>query len=278
METITRQGLREFEEYLYDNEKAEATVRKYVCAVVAFGVWLDGRELGKRRLLEYRDALLEGKKARTVNGELSAIHSYLKFRGLESCKVRFLKVQHQPFLEETRELREAEYKCLLETAKNQGKERLYLVMMTICSTGIRVGELASITVEAARSGYANIHMKGKCRRILLPRDLCKRLLDYAKRRGITSGHLFRTRSGRPLDRTNIGHEMKKLCAAAGVDPRKVFPHNLRHLFARCFIAVENNLAHLADVLGHSRIETTRLYVAVSAETHIQILNKMQLVI
>ncbi len=278
MHTITKENIQAFALMLREEEKAEATERKYVMAVERLGAFLAGRELNKRLLLEYRGLLLAEKQPQTVNGDLSAIHAYLRFYGLDSCKVRFLKVQHQPFLEENRELQEQEYRQLLDAARMKGNERLYLVMTAICSTGIRVSELMYITVEAARSGYANIRMKGKCRRILLPKALCKKLLIYARRHSIATGHIFRTRSGRPLDRTNIGHDMKKLCAAAKVEPQKVFPHNLRHLFARCFIAIENNIAHLADVLGHSRIETTRLYVAVSAETHNRILNKMRLVI
>ncbi len=187
-------------------------------------------------------------------------------------------MQRQAFLNESRELSEAEYRQLLSTAQANGNERLYLIMLTLCGTGIRVSELPYITVEAAESGRAQIRMKGKIRTIILQKELRKRLKRYAKERGITNGHIFRTRSGRPLDRSNICHDMKKMCDETKIDSDKVFPHNLRHLFARTFYAIEKNLAHLADILGHSRIETTRIYVAVSAAAHERILNRMNLVV
>ena len=163
-------------------------------------------------------------------------------------------------------------------AKGRRNERLYLTILTLCGTGIRIGELQFITVESARTGRAEIWLKGKSRTIVLQKELCRRLLKYAKANGIEHGHIFRTRSGRPLDRSNVCHDMKKLCRKAGVDSRKVFPHSLRHLFARSFIAVEKNLAHLADILGHSRIETTQIYVAVSAASHERILQRMNLIL
>lgn len=275
---ITEQELREFENNLYLNEKSRATVNKYVQAVRRLSEFLEDAELTKLRLMEYREYLQNKNKAQTVNGALSAINAFLDFCGWQECKVKLLKVQHQAFLEESRELSETEYKRLLSAALERKNERLYLLMLTVCGTGIRISELVYITVEAARSGRAEIHMKGKNRTIILQKELRNRLMKYAKNQGIESGHIFRTKSGRPLDRSNICHDMKKLCTAARVDPRKVFPHNLRHLFARTFYAVEKNLAHLADVLGHSRIETTRIYVAVSAAAHERILNRMKLII
>lgn len=275
---ITEQELREFENNLYLNEKSRATVNKYVQAVRRLSEFLEDAELTKLRLMEYREYLQNKNKAQTVNGALSAINAFLDFCGWQECKVKLLKVQHQAFLEESRELSETEYKRLLSAALERKNERLYLLMLTVCGTGIRISELVYITVEAARSGRAEIHMKGKNRTIILQKELRNRLMKYAKNQGIESGHIFRTKSGRPLDRSNICHDMKKLCTAARVDPRKVFPHNLRHLFARTFYAVEKNLAHLADVLGHSRIETTRIYVAVSASAHERILNRMKLII
>lgn len=237
-----------------------------------------GKELTKPVLLEYREYLQQKCRSQTVNGALSAINAFLDFKGWQECKVKLLKVQRQAFIDETRELSEAEYKRLLHAAQERGNERLYLLMLTVCGTGIRISELVYITVEAANAGRAEIRMKGKSRTIILQKELRKNLIRYAKEKEITSGHIFRTKSGRPLDRSNICHDMKKLCAAAKVNQRKVFPHNLRHLFARTFYAVERNLAHLADILGHSRIETTRIYVAVSAAAHERILNRMKLVI
>lgn len=277
MNMIRETDIQAFETHLYLNEKSRATTVKYIRAVRRLTEFLQDEELTKRRLLEYRELLLGQMKAQTVNGVLSALHAFLDFLGLQECKVKLLKVQRQAFVDESRELSEAEYKRLLLAARAKGNERLYLLMMTICGTGIRVGELPYITVEAIRAGRAEIRMKGKNRTIILQKELCRMLLKYAKEQNIEKGHIFRTRSGKPIDRSNICHDMKKLCAKAKVDSSKVFPHNLRHLFARTFYAIEKNLAHLADVLGHSRVETTRIYVAVSVTTHQRILNRMRLI-
>lgn len=276
MKQLTMETIQAFETELYLNEKSKGTVEKYTLAVRRLMEYLQGMELTKARLLEYREYLQTQTKAQTVNGALSAINAFLDFAGWE-CKVKLLKVQRQAFLDESRELSEAEYKRLLSAAKDRGNERLYLLMMTICGTGIRVSELKYITVEAAASGRAEICMKGKARTILLQKELRNRLKRHAKERGIESGPIFCTKSGKPLDRSNICHDMKKLCGDAKVETSKVFPHNLRHLFARTFYAIEKNLAHLADVLGHSRIETTRIYVAVSAAAHERVLNRMRLI-
>ena len=277
MKQLTMETIQAFGAELHLNEKSKATVEKYTMAVRRLMEYLQGMELTKVRLLEYRKYLQTQMKAQTVNGALSAIHAFLDFAGWQECKVKFLKVQRQAFLNESRELSKAEYKRLLSVAKKRGNERLYLLMMTICGTGIRVSELPYITVEAVVSGRAEIRMKGKIRTILLQKELRNRLKRYAKERGIESGLIFRTKSGTPLDRSNICHDMKKLCADAKVEASKVFPHNLRHLFARTFYTIEKNLAHLADVLGHSRIETTRIYVAVSATAHQRVLNRMRLI-
>ena len=278
MKMIQETQIQEFENELYLNEKAKTTVRKYIQAVRQLAAYAKGVELTKLLLLDYREYLRQKNKSQTVNGALSAINAFLDFCGWPECKIKLLKVQRQAFLDEARELSEAEYRRLLAAALDKGNERMYLLMQTVCGTGIRISELIYITVEAAKIGRAEIRMKGKSRMILLQKELRNRLLRYARERGIEAGHIFRTRNGRPLDRSNICHDMKKLCAAAKVSPHKVFPHNLRHLFARTFYAIEKNLSHLADVLGHSRIETTRIYVAVSATTHERILSRMKLVI
>lgn len=275
---ITEKEIMAFADYLQNEEKAKATIVKYLCAVRSLSCFLNGREVTKGLILEYREQLFTERRAQTVNGALSAINAFLDFCGWQDRKVKLLKVQRQVFLNEERELSEAEYKRLLAAARDKGNERLYLLMQTVCGTGIRISELVYITVEAAKTGRAQIRMKGKNRTIILQKELRNRLLRYAKAHGIETGHIFRTKSGRPMDRSNICHEMKKLCAAAKVSAHKVFPHNLRHLFARAFYAIERNLAHLADVLGHSRIETTRIYVAVSAAAHEKVLNRMKLVI
>ena len=240
--------------------------------------YLEDGEFTRHRLLEYREYLQTKNKAQTVNGALSAINAFLDFCGWQECRVKFLKVQRQAFLQEARELSKKEYERLLNAALAKNKERLYLLMLTAGSTGIRISELAYITAEALKIGRTEICMKGKNRTIILPKELRKKLLKYAGRQGIESGPIFRTKSGRPLDRSNICHDMKKLSEEAKVDASKIFPHNLRHLFARTFYAIEKNLAYLADVLGHSRIETTRIYVAASVSAHEKILDKMKLVI
>ncbi|WP_434310036.1 tyrosine-type recombinase/integrase [Hominifimenecus sp. rT4P-3] len=278
MNQLTEQRIQAFEAHLYLNEKCKTTIVKYVRAVQKLAGYLQSTELTKPRLFEYRELMQKQSKAQTVNGALSAINSFLDFCGWQDCKVKLLKVQRQAFLDETKELSEAEYKRLLAAAQAKENERLYLLMLTICGTGIRVSELAYITVEAAKAGRTEICMKGKNRTIILQKELRNRLLKYAKKQNIVSGHIFRTKSGRALDRSNICHDMKRLCSEARVDSRKVFPHNLRHLFARTFYAATKNLAHLADVLGHSRIETTRIYVAVSAAAHERILNRMRLIV
>lgn len=275
---VTREGIRDFENMLYLSEKSQATVEKYSAALHRLRAYLAGEELDKKRLLEYREALLQKNKARTVNVALSAINAYLEFTGQGDYRIRLLKIQRRAFTEEDRELGEEEYRRLLCAARARGSKRPHLVMLTLSGTGIRISELPFITVEAVRSGRAEIRLKGKTRMVLLPKELRRRLAEFCRASGIKSGHIFRTRSGRPVDRSNICHEMKRLCAQAGVEEGKVFPHNLRHLFARSYFAVEKNLPHLADVLGHSSIETTRIYVAVSAAAHERTLNRMRLII
>lgn len=278
MRNITESEIQAFENSLYLNEKSKATVKKYVKAVEKLAEYLEDGEFTRHRLLEYREYLQTKNKAQTVNGALSAINAFLDFCGWQECRVKFLKVQRQAFLQEARELSKKEYERLLNAALAKNKERLYLLMLTAGSTGIRISELAYITAEALKIGRTEICMKGKNRTIILPKELRKKLLKYAGRQGIESGPIFRTKSGRPLDRSNICHDMKKLSEEAKVDASKIFPHNLRHLFARTFYAIEKNLAYLADVLGHSRIETTRIYVAASVSAHEKILDKMKLVI
>ncbi len=278
MNIITQSTLTAFGLSLYDGEKSRATVAKYMSSIERLSAFLDGRRITKELLLEYRDELLKKYKVQTVNGNISAINAYIDFCGQSGMKLKLLRVQRQVFLEEEKELSEEEYRRLLRAALCRGNERLYLLLLTLGSTGIRISELCYMTVEAVMTGRAQIQLKGKNRTVILQKELRKRLRLYAQKCGIESGHIFRTRSGKPLDRSNICHDMKKLCPQARVDECKVFPHNLRHLFARVYYKIEKNLAHLADVLGHSRIETTRIYVAVSASSHERILNRMRMII
>jgi site-specific recombinase XerD len=213
----------------------------------------------------------------TVNAKLSAVNAFFRFLGWEDCRVKFLKVQRQLFREAGRDLSRGEYDRLMKTAGSKGRERLALLMETICATGIRVSEVRYITAEAARAGRAEIRLKGKVRTILLPGRLCRKLLKYARAQKITSGELFLTRGGRGLSRKQIWAEMKALCEAAGVAATKVFPHNLRHLFASTFYRACRDIVRLADVLGHSSIETTRLYLISTGAEHLRQLDRLGLV-
>lgn len=274
---ISSKSMEEFQKHLKMEEKAPSTIQKYVKEIELFSAFLDNEEIQKEKLIAYRNYLQKKYQARTVNGKLSAINAYLLFSDNNDCRVRFLKVQHHAFIDENRELEEKEYKRILSAAKQQGNERLYYILLTISGTGIRVSELKYITVEAVCSGRSEINLKGKNRTILLSKELRMRLTEYIDEQKIKSGPVFITRNGKPLDRSNICHEMKKLCIAAEVKESKVFPHNLRHLFARKYFEIDKNLPHLADILGHSSIETTRIYVAVSAKEHEKILEKMKLI-
>ena len=209
---------------------------------------------------------------------MAALNSFFRFIGREDCRVRQVRVQYQTYCPEDRELSVQEYAALVRTARQQGRVRIALLLQTICATGIRVSELSAITVEAARKGVAVVRCKGKLRRVLLPSRLQSKLLRYARRRRIAYGPVFVTRTGQPLDRSNIWREMKSLCRGAGVESGKVFPHNLRHLFARSFYRLERDLAKLADLLGHSSINTTRIYVRTTSAEHRKYLEQMQLVL
>lgn len=272
---ITEEMLSRFQRYLKEEEKSAATIQKYMRETRNFARFLNGGDIQKEKVIAYRVLLQKRYQARTVNGKLSAINAYLSFSGNEDCKVRFLKVQHNAFIDADRELGEQEYKRLLFTAKNQKDGRLYYILLTLSGTGIRVGELKYITAEAVYAGGSEITLKGKNRKILLSGELKDKLVEYMECQNIRTGPLFRTRNGNPMDRSNICHEMKKLCLEADVSESKVFPHNLRHLFARKYFEIDKNLPHLADILGHSSIETTRIYVAASTREHEKVLEQMR---
>ena len=270
--------IERFRKHLFENERADATISKYLNAVTGIKEKYHGEELNRGKLILYRRKLLETHKAQTVNGIFTALNAFFDFLGRTDMRIKLIRVQNRAFIDENKSLNEEEYKRLLNAARESGNERLYMILMTLCSTGIRVSELKFITVEALKRRSAEIYLKGKTRSVLLPKKICVKLWEYSKRKRITSGKVFITRSGKSIDRSNICHDMKKLCPIAGIDDKKVFPHNLRHLFARMFYSVEKNIAHLADVLGHSRIETTRIYLAVSTSAHERTLNKMKLII
>ncbi len=259
--------IKEFESYLISEEKSKATVMKYTRDVTVFAQWLNGQQISKTVVQEYKQLLESEYAPKSVNSVLSSLNSFFEWINHPEYRVKSLKIQKNTFIEPNRELTKAEYDILLKTAYEQGKTRLYLVMQTICATGIRVSELAYITVDAVKSGVASIKCKGKNRVIFIPQKLCKMLLRYTFTNGIKQGSVFVTRTGNPIDRSNIWLEMKKLCGKAGVLASKVFPHNLRHLFGRVYYAIYQDISRLADILGHTSINTTRIYTAESGEVH-----------
>lgn len=264
---ITVTMLDDFREYLFSEEKSGATISKYLHDVKAFVKWLHSRDITKRLVLEYKAYLVSTFAPASVNSMLSSLNAFFCYNGENHFRVKLLKIQQHMFMSKEKELSKSEYQRLLDAAKRKENSRLYFVMQTICSTGIRVSELRYITVEAVQSGQAQINCKGKLRRVILPKKLCKMLSQYIKERKIQSGSVFVTRNGNPLDRSNICHDMKKLCESAHVSEQKVFPHNLRHLFARTYYSVQKDVVRLADILGHSNINTTRIYTMETGEVH-----------
>ena len=276
--TSTVEQIREFSRYLREEERETATIDKYSRDVKDFFIWLKDREISRERMGEWRGYLLKaGRKPVTINGKLSALNKFLSFLGRNDCRTKYLKIQRRLFRSTEKQLSKQEYIRLMETAHSLGRERLALLMETICATGIRVSEVKYITAEAIRAGRTEIALKGKIRTILLPGKLCRKLQKYVRKRKIVSGEVFLTRNGKGMSRRQIWAEMKSLCEKAGVAPSKVFPHNLRHLFAQTFYRVCRDVAKLADVLGHSSIETTRLYLISTEAEHVRQMERMGLI-
>ena len=268
-----------FAVFLKSEEKSENTVEKYIRDVRAFSAYVGTAEITKETVIAYKNKLLSYNYAvRSINSMLASINSLLLFLGWSDLKVKSIKLQRQIYCPEEKELTKAEYLRLVNTAKQKGNERLNLLIQTICGTGIRVSELQYITVEAVKCGEAVVSLKGKTRSVFIVRELQKKLLRYAAEQKITVGAIFITRNGKPMSRTNIWREMKSLCAQAEVNPQKVFPHNLRHLFARTFYGIEKDIAKLADILGHSSINTTRIYIITTGNEHRQRMENMRLII
>lgn len=276
--TITNQIINSFEKHLLENEKAGATIQKYMRDIRCFMDYAKDRSLDKTLLLNYKAMLEQNYAVRSANSMLAALNAFFRFQGWHDLCVKQFKVQKEAYCSEERELTKAEYTALVRTAELKKNERLSLVVQTICGTGIRVSELQCITVEAVRRGEAIVSCKGKTRKIFIVKALQKKLLRYAIEQGITTGTLFVTKSGKPLDRSNIWRQMKDLCEQAGVSPQKVFPHNLRHLFARTFYGIEKDIAKLADILGHSNINTTRIYIITTGAEHQRRMENMRLII
>ena len=274
---LTASVLNRFRQELLRRERSAPTIEKYLHDVRTFAVWLDGREVTPEAVLAWKRELVDQFKPGTVNGKLAAVNALFAFAGWPDCQARSLKVQRRAFRDNARELTKEEFYRLVATAERLGKDRLALLFEAIGSTGVRVSEVKYFTVEAARLGRAEIALKGKIRTILLPGKLCRKLLKYARKQKIASGEIFLTRSGKPINRKQIWAEMKALCKQAGVEPGKVFPHNLRHLFAQTFYHQTHDVVKLADVLGHSSLTTTRIYLISTGEEHQRELEKLKLV-
>lgn len=268
----------EFELYLKNEEKSIATIEKYIRDVKCFAKFADNSDISKQTVLEYKKKLGESYAATSANSMIAALNSFLRFCGWHDLCVKQFKIQRQAYCTEEKELSRAEYISLLEAANANNNKRLNLIIQTICGTGIRVSELQYITVSAINNGEAVVNCKGKNRRVFIVSELRKKLLCYIKEQKIESGAIFVTRSGKPINRSSIWREMKALCKQANVLPSKVFPHNLRHLFARTFYGIEKDIAKLADILGHSSIDTTRIYIITTGIEHKRKMEHMRLII
>ena len=274
---LTDELLDAFEKELREQERASATVEKYMRDLRAFGSYAGEGEITKQVVLDYKAYLQKRYATASVNSTLSSLGAFFAFCERRDLCVKRIKQQKNVFVAKEKELSRAEYERLLNAALEKGNRRLYLLMQTVCACGIRVSELQFITAEAVKRGYADISCKGKRRRVYLPGELCRQLRGYIKAKGIVSGTVFVTRSGKPLDRSNIWSDMKKLCQAARVSAEKVFPHNLRHLFARTYYSIHKDIVRLADILGHSAIDTTRIYTMESGDIHRKQINRLGLV-
>lgn len=276
--TITSKQLERFKTHLLNDEKSQATIGKYMHDVGYFAAFANGRTINKEITLSYKAMLEKTYAITSANSMLAALNAFLRFAGWQDCCVKQFKLQKKVYSSAEKELTKAEYLRLLHTASQKGNQRLALLLQTICGTGIRVSELEFITVESLRTGEAVVSCKGKTRVIFIVSALRKKLLKFVKQQGIKSGSVFVTKNGKPMNRSNIWREMKHLCQQADVSPDKVFPHNLRHLFARTFYGIEKDIAKLADILGHTSINTTRIYTMTTGVEHKQKMERLQLVI
>lgn len=281
---LNRESIDLFEAHLLKEEKAEAAIRKYLRDIRSFFSFLDQREdrgdkdfISKETVIAYKEMLIKRFKPASVNSMLVALNCFLRFLGLGACVVRLLKIQRELFCPDERILSRREYMKLINAAKKSNKQRTMMIMETLGSTGMRVSELAFVTVDALKKGYITLRSKGKVRKILLPRKLCLKLKSYAASLGIRAGAVFITRTGKNMNRSNIWLDLKKLCRSAGVAKEKVFPHNFRHLFALTYYALEKDIAKLADVLGHSSVNTTRIYIIDTGAEHRRLLERLDMI-
>ncbi len=275
---IEKGSLEKFGEYLRNEERSAATVEKYMRDAACFVAFIGRGEVCRESVLEYKTMLGSAYAVASANSMIAAVNCFLRFSGLSDMCVKQFKMQRKVYCPEEKELTREEYFRLLKSAGERHNERLNLVIQTICATGIRVSELQYITVESLAVGEAVVSCKGKNRRIFIVPELKRKLACYVRKQHIKAGSVFVTRSGKPLSRNNIWREMKSLCKEAGVAPSKVFPHNLRHLFARTFWGIEKDIAKLADILGHASIETTRIYIVTTGKEHRQKMENMRLLI
>ena len=276
--TLTPDLIRRYARQLREQERAPQTIQKYVHDLTALAEFLGERPLTKAALLEWKESLIAAHAHASVNAKIAALNGFLSYLDRRELRLRPLKIQRALFLSEDKELTRAEYVRLVRAAEEAENRRLALVIQTICATGIRVSELKFITAEAVYAGRAEVSNKGKRRTVFLPEKLRKLLKHYLKQQKITAGAVFVSKNGRPLDRSNIWRDMKALCESAGVEPGKVFPHNLRHLFARTFYSMEKDLSRLADILGHTNVSTTRIYTAESGAVHARQIGRLGLVV
>lgn len=275
---IKEEMIARFTAHLHTEERSVETRAKYLHEVGTFWTWLGDQAVTKDKVAEWKERLKQaGKAAVTINGALAALHSFFAMLGWDECRVKYLKVQRKMFRDTSRDLNRDEYFRLVAAANRNGNERLAMLLETICGTGVRVSEVRYLTVEALRHGRAEVDLKGKIRTILIPGKLAKKLLKYCQKQKITSGEVFITARGTSMSRRQIWGEMKRLCKAAGVEASKVFPHNLRHLFARAYYKACKDIVQLADVLGHSSIETTRIYLITTGAEHARRMDQLGLI-
>ena len=272
-----KEKIKDYMRYLAYEEKSPSTIKQYLRDILSFFACLGNEPVTKERVIQYKNKLSEKYRPASVNAKIAALNSFFSYIELPQLRVKQLKIQRNAFSSQKKELRKAEYMRLVETAKHKGDEKLALMLQTICGTGIRVSELQFITAEAVNIGQAAICLKGKNRSVVISGKLRKFLREYMRKNRIAAGPVFVTRNGRPVDRSYIWKMMKALCESAGVQKEKVFPHNLRHLFATCFYSIDKDMARLADILGHSNINTTRIYIASFGYEHRKRIDSLGLV-
>lgn len=276
--TVTSEKIRDFEFFLRDDEKSKATIEKYVRDVKHFMAYAGGRNVDKALILSYKTKLAADYAVTSANSMLASLNTFFRYSGWHDCCVKQFRVQKKAFCSESKELTKEEYVRLVRSAISKGDEKLALIIETICCTGVRVSELEFVTVEALNEGEVTVNCKGKTRTVFIVKGLCTKLRKYADNENVKSGPVFVTRTGNPVNRSNIWRKMKSLCLDTGICPEKVFPHNLRHLFARTFYDIEKDISKLADVLGHTNINTTRIYTITTGTEHKKKMENMRLVI